>query len=458
MDSSFIISFFIKNALPPTLLILGIAAVRKLFVRLPKKLLYVLWTTLTLRLLIPFSAGLPLLPAGKTAPEYAVYGMTEVHRAGFSVTAAGNVSEYSPSAWNGVSVSDIIVGLYIAAASAMAVYFALGHIRGVRKYRFSLPVPRKETAEMTEALGIKRVNIRSCRGASPAAFGIFIPTVIIPGEADGRTHILAHELVHIKRRDPLLLTLLTAALCIHWSNPAVWLMYSLARRDMELSCDEEAVRVFSIPSKEYAMTLISMEERRSDRFAAFGKKPVAERIEQLVKGTAPMNRAAVAAVSVISGLMFTSLEYAPRTADELVTSAEFSAYEDNYVYEETDDGGTVSRHTYYYDEPTAEAFYEEAPAESEHRISREKTVLYSILENIPEFQGETAVEAAPTHAVEAAAAGTFPVGQYAVSVTADDVYEDVYIISDTPVQVQETEVLPDTKITVASEAPAEAAR
>lgn len=440
MDSSFIVTFFIQNALPPTLLILGTAAVRRLWRRLPKKLFYVLWTTLTLRLLIPFSAGLPLLPARDEAVTL-VPGGAVLHRAGFSVTAVTEADVLSVTEGNS---PDALIALYIAIAAAMAVYFVIGHIRGLRKYRFSLPVPRTETAEMTSALGIKRVYIRSCRGASPAAFGIFVPTVILPEEKVSR-HILAHELVHIRRHDPLLLTLLSAALCIHWANPAVWLMYSLARRDMELSCDEEAVRVFRIPPKDYAMTLIYMEEQRSDRFAAFGKKPVAERIEQLIKGAVPMNRAAVIMAAIVSGLSFTSLEHAPSAADENVAAGEFSAYEEYYAYDWTEEGYVISHHRYY-NEPVTEAYYEEAPAETEHRISREKAVMVTVMEDIPEFKGDTAAE------ISINAAEELPTEEYSIAVADDFAYTGVYMISAAPSEeVEAAAADPEIRIMIASE-------
>lgn len=440
MDSSFIVTFFIQNALPPTLLILGTAAVRRLWRRLPKKLFYVLWTTLTLRLLIPFSAGLPLLPARDEAVTL-VPGGAVLHRAGFSVTAVTEADVLSVTEGNS---PDALIALYIAIAAAMAVYFVIGHIQGLRKYRFSLPVPRTETAEMTSALGIKRVYIRSCRGASPAAFGIFVPTVILPEEKVSR-HILAHELVHIRRHDPLLLTLLSAALCIHWANPAVWLMYSLARRDMELSCDEEAVRVFRIPPKDYAMTLIYMEEQRSDRFAAFGKKPVAERIEQLIKGAVPMNRAAVIMAAIVSGLSFTSLEHAPSAADENVAAGEFSAYEEYYAYDWTEEGYVISHHRYY-NEPVTEAYYEEAPAETEHRISREKAVMVTVMEDIPEFKGDTAAE------ISINAAEELPTEEYSIAVADDFAYTGVYMISAAPSEeVEAAAADPEIRIMIASE-------
>lgn len=44
------------------------------------------------------------------------------------------------------------------------------------------------------------------------------------------------------RGDPLWKALAFAALTLHWFNPLVWLAFFLAERDMELSCDERAVK------------------------------------------------------------------------------------------------------------------------------------------------------------------------------------------------------------------------
>lgn len=73
-----------------------------------------------------------------------------------------------------------------------------------------------------------------------------------------------HEYVHIRRFDCLLKLLLTAALCLHWLNPLVWVMYLLANRDIELCCDEVVLPRMGLEKRSvYAMTLIDLEEQKS---------------------------------------------------------------------------------------------------------------------------------------------------------------------------------------------------
>ena len=76
-------------------------------------------------------------------------------------------------------------------------------------------------------------------------------------------YVLEHEFVHIQRFDVLSKLLLIAAVCVHRFNPLVWVMYVLANRDLELSCDETVLRRFGGDVRAaYARVLIRMEAAR----------------------------------------------------------------------------------------------------------------------------------------------------------------------------------------------------
>ena len=75
------------------------------------------------------------------------------------------------------------------------------------------------------------------------------------------SYILQHEYIHIRRWDGLTKLLLTAAVCLHWFDPLVWVMYQLANRDLELACDETLLRQLGEGERTaYARTLIRLEE------------------------------------------------------------------------------------------------------------------------------------------------------------------------------------------------------
>ncbi len=139
----------------------------------------------------------------------------------------------------------------------------------------------------------RRLSVRqSDMISSPLSYGILRPVILMPKTADWSdsrsiSYILEHEYIHIQRFDTLTKLLITAALCIHWFNPLVWVMYLLFNRDIELSCDETVLRRFGENTKsDYAMTLICMEETKSGLAPfcnSFSKNSIEERIRAIMK-------------------------------------------------------------------------------------------------------------------------------------------------------------------------------
>ena len=76
-----------------------------------------------------------------------------------------------------------------------------------------------------------------CPTGSPAlsTYGLLRPVILLPRGMDREnetvlSHILTHEYVHIRYLDGLTKLVLAGTLCVHWWNPAVWLMVVLANR------------------------------------------------------------------------------------------------------------------------------------------------------------------------------------------------------------------------------------
>ncbi|RAZ18687.1 peptidase M56, partial [Klebsiella oxytoca] len=70
----------------------------------------------------------------------------------------------------------------------------------------------------------------------PLTYGIIHPVILLPKSTDWTdterlNYVLEHELAHIRHFDAAAKLALTAAVCVHWFNPLVWLMLSLANRD-----------------------------------------------------------------------------------------------------------------------------------------------------------------------------------------------------------------------------------
>ncbi len=113
--------------------------------------------------------------------------------------------------------------------------------------------------------------------ASAFILGILRPVVYLPSDltADAVPHVLAHEGVHLYRRDPLWKALAFLALCLHWYNPLVWAAFFCASSDLEYACDEAALRRLSAVSDtaeadlaaSYAQTLLSLSAPKTHTFS-----------------------------------------------------------------------------------------------------------------------------------------------------------------------------------------------
>jgi len=118
-------------------------------------------------------------------------------------------------------------------------------------------------------------------------------------------YVLTHEYYHIKRFDAFWKTVLLLALCVHWFNPVVWVMFVLANRDLELTCDEAVLRRFGTETKkDYARILISMVEqggRFTPLYTGFSKNATQERILSIMKSKKNSVLAIVIAVLLVAG-------------------------------------------------------------------------------------------------------------------------------------------------------------
>ena len=165
------------------------------------------------------------------------------------------------------SLAAIIV--WIIGAFALAFFFIYTHFRYLIEYRASLPVDSDIVNEWLKEQKLTRpIQIRlSDRVTTPLTYGILKPVILLPKVLDLQDeitllYVLTHELIHIKRFDILAKWLLVLVLCLHWFNPLVWVMYVFVNRDIELSCDEAVVKIFSkTKSPSYALALKNLKEK-----------------------------------------------------------------------------------------------------------------------------------------------------------------------------------------------------
>ena len=95
----------------------------------------------------------------------------------------------------------------------------------------------------------------------PCTVGFFRQKIIIPEsftELENFSMVYQHEYTHLKNRDNLVKLLCLIVLCIHWMNPAAYLLLFLYRITAEAVCDDVAVLGYSKDIvKTYAMLLVT---------------------------------------------------------------------------------------------------------------------------------------------------------------------------------------------------------
>lgn len=103
--------------------------------------------------------------------------------------------------------------------------------------------------EVTLEVGLKQKPrlLMSPRVQSPAVTGLLRPLLLLPPgfdrdfTAEEKRLILHHELMHLKRGDLPLNTLLCVLMALHWFNPLLWLAFLKVRADREAACDAQVL-------------------------------------------------------------------------------------------------------------------------------------------------------------------------------------------------------------------------
>lgn len=253
--------------------------------RLPKTAFTTLWGAAWLRLMLPFALPCPfalgalvepLIPATLVAaiPSYIPAGSD----AGMETAAAPQTS--------------LRFWLGLAGALAVAGYFAVGHLRARRLYVTALPITTPFAVRWRQTHPLKRPLrlLQSDQITATLTFGVLRPVILLPkaiqnGDETALRCLLEHEYAHVCRFDVAKKWLLALALCLHWFNPGVWLLYLYANRDMELACDAMALRRCPAIRRDYALLLVRLAEQRSVLPLAghFSALPLQERIITIMK-------------------------------------------------------------------------------------------------------------------------------------------------------------------------------
>jgi beta-lactamase regulating signal transducer with metallopeptidase domain len=142
-----------------------------------------------------------------------------------------------------------------------------------------------------------KVRVVSDVSLSPAVMGLFRPTILLPERmlqemSPKRIElILAHELIHVRRRDSWCGLLQIAAQAVWWFHPLVWRVGRQILHAADHCCDEAVLAELTCPPEEYADCLLDVIEYRMDvNVVSFPLIPgvgdverTAQRLERIMK-------------------------------------------------------------------------------------------------------------------------------------------------------------------------------
>lgn len=258
----------LNMSLVSSLLIAAIIIVR-LFKGVPKKARCILWGFAALRLIFPFSleSVFSLMPQKKLTAdilETVPVINTVIPDAPEKVTFTDLTV---PSSAESFDILGIISAVWLAGVIFMLLYMTVSLVR----------------VHISVREAVKRENYFLCDRITGAfVLGIFRPRIYIPSALeDKKEYIIAHERAHIKRLDHIWKPISFLLLSVYWFNPMCWLGCILFCRDIELACDETAIKNYDIKHKKAYTEALLEANIRSGYPISFGGSGIRERVKNV---------------------------------------------------------------------------------------------------------------------------------------------------------------------------------
>ena len=307
-----LLPIILNMTLTASIVIVLVLLVRLVLRRAPRICAYALWLVVLFRLLCPVSltADISLMrlldtpvtevTAHTSAAAYVPRDV--VHNSEPSVTlpvpGMGEAITETLSQGEEQTVADpleasvaIATIVWLTGTAAMVIYGAVSLVRLRRRLVGAVPLERG--VYLADHIG------------TPFVLGLFRPKIYLPSALpEGeRGYILLHERHHIRRLDHVVKLLAFLALCVHWFNPLVWLMFVLLGRDMEMSCDEAVMKKLGEAVRaDYSASLLRLATGRkiiAGAPLAFGEGDTRDRVKNVLRWKEPKLWLVILSVAVV---------------------------------------------------------------------------------------------------------------------------------------------------------------
>ncbi len=183
--------------------------------------------------------------------------------------------------------------------------------------------------QLATAVHLRDNICQSERVTSPFVLGLVHPKIYLPFAMDEVTQqaVIAHEQAHLLRKDHWWKPLGFLIVSVYWFNPLLWVGYLLFCRDIELACDEKAVREMDAQQRaDYSQVLLDCTAHRHKVSVcplAFGEVGIRERVKAVLcykKPTAWMVAGVLVICCIIAAAFLTSrpVDAAQQTSESFI--------------------------------------------------------------------------------------------------------------------------------------------
>jgi BlaR1 peptidase M56 len=187
---------------------------------------------------------------------------------------------------NGRWIPPLVLAMYLAGAALFSLRLAGGYRSVRRLIRASSRVDLRQGVAVYESAAI----------AAPLTAGILAPLILLPSSwtswpDETLRACLAHEIAHVRRRDPLVAFVAHLNRCVFWFHPLAWWLERTLAATAEHAADDEAVRELG-HRRRYAEVLLDMADAvraRGGRVAwqgigVDGSGLLGRRIDRILRG------------------------------------------------------------------------------------------------------------------------------------------------------------------------------
>lgn len=147
-----------------------------------------------------------------------------------------------------VDVASVLVNVWLAGVILLLARIAVSHLRGMM-------LARKAKVWVQGASLVPGIAV-------PIVIGVLRPKILLPldavdWDAERLAAVLAHERMHVLRRDLVWQLLAQITCAVYWPNPLVWLAARFQHKECEQACDDGVLQS-GLRATDYANHLVSI--------------------------------------------------------------------------------------------------------------------------------------------------------------------------------------------------------